>query len=79
MLGLEFEGSPGSGQFYLPHLGSVLSTSWAVEDSSATQPGRQPMAGGQTSEGELRYPDPDSVSICNTISLTKSIFPFPFC
>lgn len=62
----------GVDSFNFPHSGSVLSTSWAVGDSSATQPGRQPMAGGQTSEEWLRCTDPDSVSICHTVSSTKS-------
>lgn len=35
------------------------------------------MAGGQTSEGELRYTDADSVSICPTLSPRLSPF-FPF-
>ena len=39
-----------------------------MEDSSASQPGCQPMEGGQDLESEFRYTDPDSVSIYPPLS-----------
>lgn len=65
----------------LSHSGSMLNTSWAVEDSSASQPGHQPMEGGQDSESEFRYIDPDSVAIYPPLlSSTKVHFSTsPFC
>lgn len=57
----------GTSQLYFPHSGSMLNTSWAVEDSSAAN-GHQPMEGGQDSESEFRYIDPDSVAIYPPLS-----------
>lgn len=57
----------------------MLNTSWAVEDSSASQPGHQPMEGGQDSESEFRYIDPDSVAIYPPLSpWLSSLFPHLF-